>query len=282
MLVDILIVYDPGDRPAAEDLRTALENNGASCLLRVPDSVDRGPVTNPLSRMMTESGVVVLIVSARVGPAFWQQDDVATISRLLVDGSLANRIALVLASGTNRSALPHELGSAETYDAGAGWASVATKLISDARSAGRPATVMVGRAMSIVDDIWDDLTRTSTGQPAPDRHHGQQFETVGDDLVVSSYGQVLERITPGEYEQRLTAGQLEDVTRIEKSMEINLAAWKRVYPTRAVDPDDHTLFVQVKNALGEDLDGIRHLLVDSGFWLDDHYISVRNALRSDT
>src|SRR5687768_8778930 len=100
MLVDILIVYDPGDRHAAEDLRTALENNGASCLLRVPDRVNQGPVTNPLSRAMRESGVVVLIVSARVGPAFWQQDDVATISRLLVDGSLANRIALVLANGT--------------------------------------------------------------------------------------------------------------------------------------------------------------------------------------
>jgi hypothetical protein len=44
---------------------------------------------------------------------------------------------------------------------------------------------------------------------------------------------------------------------------------------------DHTLFVRVKNALGENLHRVRHLLEDSGFWLDDHYRGVRNALRSN-
>jgi hypothetical protein len=54
-----------------------------------------------------------------------------------------------------------------------------------------------------------------------------------------------------------------------------------VYPTRAVNAD-HALFVRVKEALGEDLDAVRHVLEDSGFWLDDHYRGVRQALRSRT
>ena len=283
MLVDFLIVYDSADRGAAEGLRTALENNGASCLLRAPDGVGRATATNPLNRMMSESRVVVLVVSDHGGPAFWQQDDVATIRSLLAAGSQANRIMLVLVSGTARSVLPHDLASVTAYAAGGtGWEAVATDLVVEARSAGRPATVMVGHSMAIVDDIWDDLMTASTGKPspAPDSHR-QLFETEGDDLVVSSHGEVLKRITPDEYEQQLTPGQLEDVARIEKSMEINLAEWKRVYPTRAVNAADHALFIRVKNALGEDLDGVRRLLKHSGFWLDDHYLGVLDALRSN-
>jgi hypothetical protein len=135
--------------------------------------------------------------------------------------------------------------------------------------------------MAIVDEIWDDLVTAGMSEPAPSRGHRQLFETVGDQLVVSSHGQELERITPNEYEQRLTPGQLDDVSRIEKSMEINLAEWKRVYPTRAVNTADGASFLRVKNALGEDLDRVRHLLADSGFWLDDHYLGVRDALRSN-
>lgn len=281
MLVDFLIVYDRAARSAAEHLRTALENDGASCLLRAPNDVGQATPTNPLNRIMSESSVVVLVVSERVGPAFWQQDDIATIRKLLANGSQANRIVLVLVSGTARSFLPRDLASATVYEAGAGgWAAVAKDLAAETRSAGRPATVMVGRSMAIVDNIGEDLWTASPGQAflAPDSRR-QLFETVGDDLVVRSHGEVLERITPEEYEQRLTPGQLEDVARIEKSMEINLTEWKRVYPTRAVNEADHALFVRVKVALGEDLDAVRHLLEDSGFWLDDHYRYVREALR---
>jgi hypothetical protein len=282
VLVDFLILYGPADRGAAQDLRTALEDDGASCLMRASDGGGQATVTNPLSRMMSEAGVVVLIVSHRGGPAFWAQEDVATVRSVLADGSQANHIAIVLDATTARSVLPHDLASATAYDAGAtGWAAVATNLTADAREASRPATVMVGNSMSFVNEIYDDLMSANTGQPAPDRDsHDQLFEPAGDDLVVRSHGQVRTRITPDEYEQRLTPGQLEDVARIEKAMEINLAEWKRVYPTRAVNAADHALFVRVKNALVEDFDSLRHLLEDSGFWLDDHYLSVREALRS--
>ena len=165
MLVDFLIVYAPADRGAAEDLRTALENDGARCLLRVSDSVGPAAAANPLNRIMSESEVVVLVVSDRGDRRFWQQDDMATIRSLVVDRSQANRIVLVLVSGTDRSVLPHDLESATAYDAGAaGWAAVATQLAAEGRSAGRPPTVMVGHTMAIVDEISDYL---SAGQPAP-------------------------------------------------------------------------------------------------------------------
>jgi hypothetical protein len=284
MLVDFLIVYDRADRSAAGDLRAALENDGASCLLRASDGVGQATPTTPLNQVMRESSVVALVVSERAGPAFWQQNDIATIRKLLADVNRANRIVLVLVSGTARSVLPPDLASATAYDAGASdWAAVVRALAAEAPSAGRPATVSAGRSMAIIDAIWDDLERARTGQPppAPDSY-GQRFETEGDDLVVRSHGQVLERITPDEYEQRLTPGQLEDVARIEKSMEINLAEWKRVYPTRAVNAADGALFVRVRDALVEDLDAVSHLLQVSGFWLDDHYIGVRGVLRSST
>lgn len=282
MLVDFLIVYDRADQGAAESLRTALEKDGASCLLRAPDNVGQAAATNPLNRIMSESSVVVLVVSEHAGPAFWRQEDIATIRKLLANGSQANRIVLVLVNGTTRRVLPVDLGSATAYDVGAtGWAAVATGLVAETRAADRPATVRVGHSMAIIDDIWDDLVRTGTGQPPPiPDSYRQRFETVGDDLVVRSHGTVLQRITPDEYEQRLIPGRLEDVARIEKSMEINLAAWKRVYPTRAVNAADHALFIRVRNALGEDLDAMAQLLMDSGFYLDDHYIGVREALRS--
>ena len=85
-----------------------------------------------------------------------------------------------------------------------------------------------------------------------------------DDLVVSSHGVELQRITRDDFNERLTPAQLEDVARIEKSMEINLAAWKRLYPTRAVNAADHELFVRVKDALVEDLDGVSRLLFAGG------------------
>jgi TIR domain len=281
MLVDFLIVYDRVDRGAAEALRAALESNGASCFLRASDGADQAIPTYLLNRMMSQSSAVVLLVSERAGPSFWQQDDVATIRKLLASGSQANRIALVLMSGTARSALPRDLASARAYDAGAvGWVAVSVDLAAETPSAGRPATVSLGHSLAMLDDVWDDV-KASSAQPSPvPDSYRQRFEVVDDDLVVRSHGEVLHRITPDEYNERLTPGQLEDVARIEKSMEINLAAWKRVYPTRAVNSADHALFVRVKDALVEDLDAVGRLLVDGGWYLDDHYLAVREALRS--
>ena len=142
---------------------------------------------------------------------------------------------------------------------------------------------MLGHSMAIIDAIWDDFQTAGTDQLPPDpASYRQLFENEGNDLVVRSHGQALQRITPEEYEDQLTSGQLEDVSRIEKSMEINLAEWKRVYPTRAVNPADRELFVSVQNAMGEDLEAVRHLLEASHFWLDDHYLGIRDALRSAT
>lgn len=282
MLLDFLIVYDRADRSAAEALRTALENDGASCLLRASDGVGQAIPTNPLNRIMSESSVAVLVVSERAGPAFWQQDDIATIRKLLTGGSQANRIVLVLVSVTARSALPRDLASATAYDVGlASWAAIAANLAAEVLPAARPATVSLGHTLAIADDIYDDMMKSGSAQPSPvPDSYRQRFEVVGDDLVVRSHGEVLQRITPDQYRERLTPGRLEDVARIEKSMEINLAAWKRVYPTRAVNAADHALFVRVKDALGEDLDAVGRLLADGGWYLDDHYIAVREALRS--
>lgn len=282
MLVDFLIVFDPADRGAAKELRAALEDDGSSCLLRATNGAGRDGGANPLSRVMSESGVVVLVVSDRDGATFWTREDMATIRSLLAEGSQANQIALVLVDGMARGELPRDLASATAHDAQpAGWAAVAAALAADARAAARPATVMVGHSMSIVNDIYDDLTTANTGQPAPARDtHDQLYEAAGDDLVVRSHGKVRTRITPAEYQQRLTPGELEDVARIEKAMETNLAEWRRVYPTRAVNAADHAVFARVKKALGEDFKRLQRLLEASGFWLDDHYLSVRDALDS--
>ena len=284
MLVDFLIVYDRVDRGAAEALRTALENNDASCLLRASDGANQAISTHTLNQMMSQSSAVVLLVSERAGPAFWQQHDVATIREMLASGSQANRIVLVLVSGAARSALPRDLASATAYDAGAdGWVVVSADLAAGTSSAGRPATVSFGRSLAIAEDIWDELKRTGSTQPSynPDSY-SQRYEVVDDDLVVSSHGVELQRITRDEFNERLTPTQLEDVARIEKSMEINLAAWKRVYPTRAVNAEDHELFVRVKDALGEDLDAVSRLLFAGGWHLEDHYVAIREAIRSST
>jgi hypothetical protein len=281
VLVDFLIVYNPVDRGAAEALRAALESNGASCLLRASDGADQASPAYPLNQIMSQSSAAVVLVSERAGPVFWQQGDVATIRKLLSIGSRANRIVLVLVSGTARSALPRDLVSVTAVDAGtAGWAAVAADLTAEKRAAGRPATVSIGHSLAFIDDIWDGMMKTRDAQPPPVPDFGQRYEVVDDDLVVSSHGEVLHRITPDKYKERLTPSQLEDVARIEKSMEINLAAWKRVYPTRAVNPADHAVFVRVKEALVEDLDAVERLLIVGGWYLDDHYVAVRDTLRS--
>lgn len=230
---------------------------------------------------MSEAGVVVLVVSDKGAPAVWQQDDMSTIHDLLAGGNHANRIVLVVASGTARSVLPADVASATAYEAEtAGLTAVAAEIAAEARSAGRPATVMVGRMMAMIDDIWNDMEAARGQPPTVPAGHGQRFETLGEDLLVTTHGD-LRRITPDEYRQQLSSGQLDDVARIEKSMEINLSEWKRVYPTRAVNPADHVLFVRVKEALGEDLEGVIRLLGSAGFYLDDHYLGVREALRSN-
>jgi hypothetical protein len=62
-------------------------------------------------------------------------------------------------------------------------------------------------------------------------------------------------------------------------MEINLAAWERAYPHRALSPEDRAIADRTLDAMGEDLASVLDLVEQSGFYLDDHYQSVRYALR---
>lgn len=182
----------------------------------------------------------------------------------------------VLVNGARDTDVPPALASRPAFDApGVSLDPVAQTLALELQSPARSARFAFVRTHELMDAVWARVEPASTGQAAyMPAQHGMRVHLDGTDIV-GGY----QRITASEFDQKLTPARLDHIRRLEKSMELNLAAWEDASRNRAPTASDQEVADRAIEAMSEDLDLVLYLLEQSGFFLDDHYLRVRDVLR---
>lgn len=140
-------------------------------------------------------------------------------------------------------------------------------------------------AVGLFDKMADQIERFITKKPEPGvpKEHRLKIERSGTDIVASSHGQVVQRITAQDLE-KLPASQLKHINVLEQSMENHYAVWSQVYPQLALmdSPIQKAKVEQqlrgIVGGMKGDLEGILSFLESCGVHLDDHYMHVRHLV----
>ncbi len=141
--------------------------------------------------------------------------------------------------------------------------------------------------VGLIDKIADQVDRFLTKRPEPavPKEHRMQITKEGDAIVSKYHGQEYQRITAQDL-QKLPEATLRHVKVLEQSMENHYSIWASVYPQLAIAVDpiakartEQQLKAVIVGMKGE-LDGILSFLEQAGLHLDDHYIHVRDVVRS--
>jgi len=151
-------------------------------------------------------------------------------------------------------------------------------------------TAAIGAATSavgVIDKIADQIDRfmTKRSEPSVPKEHRLKIEKEGEAIVSKYHGQEHQRITAQDLE-KLPEATLRHIKVLEQSMEKHYSLWAAVYPqlALAVDPIAKAKIEQqlkgVIVGMKGDLEGILNFLEQSGLHLDDHYIHIRDLLRS--
>jgi hypothetical protein len=152
------------------------------------------------------------------------------------------------------------------------------------------ATAAITAATSgieLIDKIVDQIESfiKKVPQPAVPKVHGAKIEKEGDSIVAKDRGIVFQRITADDL-LNLPEATLRHVKVMERSTENHYSIWAAVYPqlALALDPIAEAKTRQQLNAvivgMKGDLDGILNFLEQSGLKLSDHYLHIRDVLKS--
>ncbi|GMV49809.1 MAG: hypothetical protein L6Q34_12630 [Nitrospira sp.] len=140
-------------------------------------------------------------------------------------------------------------------------------------------------AIELFDKMADQIERFITKRPTPDvpKEHRLKIEKSDADIVASSHGQVVQRITAQDL-VNLPPSQLQHIKVLEQSMENHYAVWSQVYPQLAL-MDSPVQKARVEQQLRGivvgmkgDLEGILSFLESCGIHLDDHYMHIRHLV----
>ena len=142
-------------------------------------------------------------------------------------------------------------------------------------------------AVTLIDKISDQITRVigKTSEPDVPKEHRMKIEKDGDAIVSKQNGKEYQRITAKDLEQ-LPEADLRHIKVLEQSMENHYSIWASVYPQLALSIDPIAkakIEQQLKGIISDmknDFDGILGFLEQSGISLDDHYMHIRNLVRS--
>jgi DNA polymerase I-like protein with 3'-5' exonuclease and polymerase domains len=141
--------------------------------------------------------------------------------------------------------------------------------------------------VGLIDKIADQISRFIRKDPTPvvPKEYRMKISKEGDTMVSKIHGQENQRITFEDF-AKLPESDLRHIKVLEKSMENHYAIWASVYPTLAlaVDPIAKAKTEQqLKGIIADmkgDLEGILNFIEKLGFYLDDHYMYVRDTVRS--
>jgi hypothetical protein len=141
-------------------------------------------------------------------------------------------------------------------------------------------------AVGLFDKIADEVKRFIKKDDTPDVPHEYRMKISrdGNDLVSKYDGVETQRIT-GQDLEKLRPDIFAHVRTLEGSMQNYYFIWSETYPQLALLSDPiqkakveaglrrEVLFMK------KDLERILKFLEDCGFYLDDHYLGIRDALR---
>jgi hypothetical protein len=275
---DFFIAYPSPERAAALELHSRLDSKGARVFLdkRV---IEAGATWDSvLESALKRSRITLVLVSPHTPKAWYQREEIAIAIALARDKGTAYCVVPVVLPGWTSRVLPYGLNILNPIRVGAlGLGEVASRAMAKLKQLGRrPGTKMLGRAAKMLDEIWSGMEPALVDKPQrmPEEFR-IRFQNKGDDLVLSDQGKERIRITPRQFKQKLDPSQLQYVETLERSMELNLALWEREYPRRSASRRSKIKVTRAVAAMAEDFNGLLTALESAGFWLDDHYQSVR-------
>jgi TIR domain len=285
---DFFIAYSSRDGERAGALRRRLIRTGARVFRDREGLAVGAPWGEALKTALARSRRTVVLISRHSRKAHYQQEEIAIAILLVRQKPRAYRVLPVLLEGGRLTDVPYGLLSLTLLrEDQLGLDGVARALLTSLKEpspTSGPASL--GRSVAILDQVWSEVEPVLLDKPhrVPEQFR-VRYLTEGQDLVMRDHGKELKRITRGQFERKLTSDQLDYVETLERSMEVNRALWKREYPRRSLNRTSKSGVKKAVAAMAQDLEGVLRMLTTAGFWLDDHYESVRGivtnpALRS--
>lgn len=144
----------------------------------------------------------------------------------------------------------------------------------------------VGAAVGVVDKIAGQVRKFLEKRPdsEPEAPPSSEIKVVNQSLVVKAQGKTIQTITAAEL-TKLPQQQLQYVKALEAAMDNHFAVWTAVYPELALKSGIERAKLnqelkQVLVAMKSDLEGVLSFLETCGVRLDDHYLHIRQLVKS--
>ncbi len=139
--------------------------------------------------------------------------------------------------------------------------------------------VSLSFAVETFDRLSDEIEATITNQQQPQgaHPHGFLIKRIGNDVVAYRRMQIISV----DYFDQLPAGVKRLIRTYEKSLKELEKEWesiKRNHATSQLDPQVRDKQLHLIRLMKSDLVGIVDVLEKAGFYLDDHYITVRSLV----
>jgi len=144
------------------------------------------------------------------------------------------------------------------------------------------ATSAVGLFDKVVDEVQRFIRKEKPELGSVP--HRMTIERDGDSLIGKENGVVVQRISGVDLE-KLPPEVWKHIQILERSMQNYYQIWSATYPQLALLSDPlqkakvELALRQELLAMKKDLENILQFLEQCGFWLDDHYLGIRDALR---
>jgi hypothetical protein len=276
--IDFFIAHSGLDKVPAEALYSNLHPKKVRVYLDTHDLLPGSFWPDELKRALTVTRITVVLISAHSDSSYYQREEVAIAINLLRYGAKAHRVVPVFLIGSVPEHAPYGLAQMHAlFEDKLTMPGVANELMMVlAGLPRRTALDSLAGAVEALDEVWDTAEPLYV-EPNP-AEHSVKFGTRDGAMVQLVHGNEQKRITRDQFEEKLTAEQLEQVRVLEKAMEINLAVWDEAHPLRVLDPTQRERDLSSVEAMGEDLHRVLRLLEHAGFWLDDHYLRIRDVV----
>jgi len=282
---EVFIAHAGLDTDAAIALADELvKTHELHCFLDA-DKIREGDVwPTVLKKAMVAASVIVVLVSEHSDDAYYLQEEVAIAVSLHRADPEAYRVIPVLLAGAEPDHRPYGTFILHALrQNGDSWTNVAAAVAVAAAAAGSAIDPCrsISNSTRGLDQLWAWLepALTDKTQRVPEDYR-MRYGLEGGDLVgVYQNGTVAQRASRDELDQRLESHQLRHIEVLDRSMAVNVAIWETHYPERVLDDRSKRLADDATDALADDLLSVLDIVEDAGFWLDDHYESVRQILR---
>ena len=282
---DVFIAHAGADVVSARHLANCLTSqHRLTCFLDAQQLQAGNVWPTTLKNVLAQSRVVVVIVSENSDAAYYLQEEVAIAVAISRAPSSSIRIIPVLLRGATQRHLPYGTFTLHAlYEDRGGWPPVVDAIAQEVdQSRQRSRSTILGGAVEGTDEMWSRLEPPLTAKGARlVVDYDMRYRADGDAMVaLNRSGREVQRVTREQLADRLPQNLMHHIEVLERSMEINKAIWDEKYPRRVLDKTDRELAQSAMQAVADDFRGVIDTIETAGFWLDDHYVGIRQMLKT--